>query len=229
MSNPVRPACDSVRRAICAAAGAGLVSIVLPGCDGGVTRIDNGQIDDPPPGAPPQESPDMAKPSTGGTTGTNGGTTGGTTGTNGGTTGGTTGTNGGTTGGTTGTNGGTTGTTGGTTGGVQCSGQVNAGLASAIAVGGAKRFLSGGNDVWVCHDSKGYYALANYCTHAGCSVSLQSNQSFYCRCHGATFAFDGGQPTSPAYQPLDHLALCIDSTGTIVVDANTVVSSSTRA
>ncbi len=75
--------------------------------------------------------------------------------------------------------------------------------------------------------------MSSYCTHlsGGCPLTQASATPpyFFCSCHGATFAFDGSAPTSPASAPLVHYALCIDSNGHAQVDYQTIVPSSTRA
>jgi Rieske Fe-S protein len=138
---------------------------------------------------------------------------------------GTGGTSGDTTGGTTGTS------TGGTTGGSGCpSAPINGGDASAIAAGTAKRLRSGGADIWLCRDGQGLYALDNHCTHQGRAVLFEGTTSgFYCPAHGATYNFNGDNPTDPAFYPLDHFAVCIDSSGAAWIDPSTTVSSTTRA
>src|SRR5579859_6409548 len=133
---------------------------------------------------------------------------------------------GGTSGGTAGDTGGTSGTTtGGTTGGMACpSAPINGGSASALAAGSARRIRNGGADVWICKDANGIYALDNHCTHAGQAVAFEGASSgFYCPAHGATYDFNGDNPTDPAPYPLDHLAVCIDS-DTVWIDPNTKVA-----
>ncbi len=105
---------------------------------------------------------------------------------------------------------------------------MNAGPASAIAVGQAKHLTDNVNyDLYVLRDSGGLYALSASCTHAGCTVRKQTTE-FYCPCHGATFDLNGQNPTGPAFSPLDHYALCVDSAGNVYVDYNTTVSPTTR-
>jgi nitrite reductase/ring-hydroxylating ferredoxin subunit len=242
--------CGPSRRAFClgagaAAAGVGLITLGV-GCGAEQDpRIGTGGIDNAPGTLPGENSPpDMAtKPTTGsttsGTTSTTGSTTSGT-GSTGSTTSGTgstsstTGTTGSTTSGT-GSTGSTTGTTGsttssgGTTGSASCpSSMVSAGAASAVAVGKAKRIRSGQLDAWLCQDAMGYYALDNYCPHRGCTVSFQSSGSFYCGCHGATFNFNGVQTNRVSPAPMDHLAMCIDTSGNAYIDPNNTVDASTR-
>jgi cytochrome b6-f complex iron-sulfur subunit len=46
-------------------------------------------------------------------------------------------------------------------------------------------------------------AVSPTCTHAGCTVSWQSDQSaFVCPCHGSQFAVDGKVLNGPADRPL---------------------------
>jgi cytochrome b6-f complex iron-sulfur subunit len=109
-----------------------------------------------------------------------------------------------------------------------CSGPLNAGKASAIAMNGTKHFTDNVSyDLYVVRDSGGLYALNASCPHAGCTVKEQQGQ-WYCPCHGATFDLNGQNPTAPAFSPLDHYSLCIDGSGNVLVDYNTTVSPSTR-
>ena len=39
--------------------------------------------------------------------------------------------------------------------------------------------------VWLHQDGAGFYAVDAICTHLGCTVALQSNSDYYCRCHGS--------------------------------------------
>jgi nitrite reductase/ring-hydroxylating ferredoxin subunit len=109
------------------------------------------------------------------------------------------------------------------------SGVVNCGAASALSVGAAKHFSNNaGYDFFLCRDAGGLFAVDAACTHAGCDVQLQSGH-WYCPCHGATFAFDGSAPTTPAFTPLACYAVCLDGSGQVWVDPNTTVPSTTRA
>ncbi len=229
LTDHVGQACDSSRRAFCLGgaglvAGAGLVTLGI-GCGGDANpRIGTGGIDNEPGTLPSEGSPDMARGSS--STGTTGSSTG-TTGTTGGSTGsnGTTGTTtGGSTGSTTGSSsGGTTGST------AACpSTMVAAGATSAVAVGKAKRIRSGNLDAWLCQDSAGFYALDNYCPHRGCAVNFESAGSFSCPCHGATFNFNGVQTNRESPRPMDHLSMCVDSSGNAFIDPNTTVAATVR-
>jgi nitrite reductase/ring-hydroxylating ferredoxin subunit len=107
-------------------------------------------------------------------------------------------------------------------------GALNAGAASAIVAGTATYFSGSGSELFVCRDSGGVYALSARCTHAGARLQ-QSGSQLYCPRHGATFDLNGQQPTSPAFSPLDHYAVCIDGGGNVMVDPNMIVTANTRA
>lgn len=107
-----------------------------------------------------------------------------------------------------------------------CSGTVNAGAATAI-VAGSPKYISA-NKIYVCRDSAGLYAMSSACTHQGCKLTVEATD-FWCNCHGATFDLNGQNPTSPANRPLNHYALCVDSSGDIEINPSQVVDPSTRA
>src|SRR5262249_7176856 len=108
-------------------------------------------------------------------------------------------------------------------------GMVDCGPIADMAPGSARHFSDNNSyDLYVCRDSVGIFALSASCPHAGCTVDPQ-NGGFSCPCHGATFAFDGSQPTSPARSSLHHYVVCIDTaTGHVHVDPNATVPSATR-
>jgi Rieske Fe-S protein len=96
-------------------------------------------------------------------------------------------------------------------------------------MGTAKHLTDNNNyDLFVCRDSGGLYALTAICTHQGCTVTKQASQ-FYCPCHGATYDLNGQHQTRPATGPLDHFAICLDQSGNVLVDYNTVVAATTRS
>ncbi len=97
----------------------------------------------------------------------------------------------------------------------------------SFALNTATYFAS--QDVFVCRDSGGLYAVSSICPHAGCTVNFRSSgDTFHCPCHGANFDFNGGSPTFPAFSPLDHYAICIEQDGNVGFDINTTVSSALR-
>jgi Rieske Fe-S protein len=109
---------------------------------------------------------------------------------------------------------------------------VNAGFSTkkppaSFALNTATYFSS--QSVFVCRDANGLYAVSSICPHAGCDVTFRlASVSFRCPCHGATFNFNGGAPTAPAFQPLDHYLLCIEGDGSVGFDINSPVTSTTR-
>jgi Rieske Fe-S protein len=107
-------------------------------------------------------------------------------------------------------------------------GTINAGAASSYTVGGTPKYLkSGSSEVFVLRDASGLFAVSALCTHSGCTVEVQSSE-YYCPCHGATFAFDGSKPTSPAHSALAHYAMCIDASGNATVNPKMSVPATTR-
>ena len=210
------------RRSFCIATGAGLgaglLLASLPACDPGTgERIGEGSLD-----------------STGNGGGGGGGGGGGHAGGGGGGGGGSAGGGGGGGGGSAG---------GGGTGGGDMAGKppgdmamsgsctptgTSAGTASSVTVGGTpKMYGSGSKEFFIVRDSGGLFAVSAICTHSGCTNEVNGNQ-FFCPCHGATFALDGSNPTSPAHSALKHYAMCVDGSGNITVDTATTVASSTR-
>jgi nitrite reductase/ring-hydroxylating ferredoxin subunit len=107
-------------------------------------------------------------------------------------------------------------------------GSLNAGAASGYTVGGTpKLFTSGLSDLFVLRDAGGLMAVSAICTHSGCTLEVKSSE-YYCNCHGATFAYDGSKPTSPAHTALKHYAMCVDASGNVTVDPKTSVPTTNR-
>jgi nitrite reductase/ring-hydroxylating ferredoxin subunit len=115
------------------------------------------------------------------------------------------------------------------TGTTCASGMVDCGAITTMSSGSAKHFTDNFTyDFYVCRDSGGLFAMDASCPHAGCTVDQQGS-GFYCPCHGATFAFDGSKPTSPASRSLKHYVICIDTaTNHVHVNTSTTASSATR-
>jgi Rieske Fe-S protein len=91
-----------------------------------------------------------------------------------------------------------------------------------LAVNDAVMHPTPTTNVFVCRDANGYYAVDAGCTHLGCDVALKTagdlKQGFACPCHGATYDAEGLNPTTPAPSPLKHYALCVQPSGTLLVD-----------
>jgi nitrite reductase/ring-hydroxylating ferredoxin subunit len=215
VSERLIPPCSLSRRKFCAAAGLGLVAIGVPGCDPGAARVSVGGVDD----VPQSGNGNHGGVGGGGSSGGGGGGGGG----------------GGNPDMASGGGGGGNPDMAGSGGNpdlaqaASCpSSSVNCGAASALAVGQATRHSGGAYDFYLCRDSGGLFTVDTACTHNGCPVQQQGS-GWFCNCHGATFAFDGTQPTSPAFSPLANYAVCVDANGVAWVDYNTTVSSTTRA
>lgn len=84
-------------------------------------------------------------------------------------------------------------------------------------------------NVFVCHDKDGLYVVDAGCTHLGCDVSfVDAASGFSCMCHGATYDFNGQNPTSPAPSPLPHYLVCAQPSGTLTVDVDMIVDPKVR-
>ncbi len=82
--------------------------------------------------------------------------------------------------------------------------------------------------VWLHEDSSGYFAVDAICTHLGCTIRLQADTTYQCRCHGSRFTEDGTVINGPATRPLGFLRLYWSGTGTLTVDRVSVVEASFR-
>jgi Rieske Fe-S protein len=107
--------------------------------------------------------------------------------------------------------------------GASCSANATAvGNIADVAVDNAVMHMTPSTNVFVCRDSDGFYAVDAGCTHLGCDVALKAagdlKQGFACPCHGATYDANGLNPTAPAPTPLKHYALCVEPSGTLIVD-----------
>jgi nitrite reductase/ring-hydroxylating ferredoxin subunit len=82
--------------------------------------------------------------------------------------------------------------------------------------------------IWLLQDAAGFYAVDSICTHLGCTVSLQKDGSFYCRCHGSRFTPDGSVLNGPATVPLRFVHLEWSNDGQLVVDRSQEVAKTVR-
>ncbi len=66
---------------------------------------------------------------------------------------------------------------------------------SALKTAGGSLSTQG---VVVAYDGSSYFAVAQACTHQGCSVSYNNpNHTFVCPCHGAVFSQGGAAKSGP--------------------------------
>jgi Rieske Fe-S protein len=61
------------------------------------------------------------------------------------------------------------------------------------------------------------FALSAICTHRKCKLTVEPDHSFYCKCHGSTFAPDGHVTLGPARRDLPVLAAVTDENGQLLV------------
>jgi Rieske Fe-S protein len=98
-----------------------------------------------------------------------------------------------------------------------------------LAVGSAVLADLSAERVFICRDANGIYAVDAKCTHLGSDVEFVSaSAGFKCPLHFATYDFNGEKPTAPAPKPLTHYAVCVTSSGTLLVDVAQEVDPSTR-
>lgn len=64
------------------------------------------------------------------------------------------------------------------------------------------------------------FALSSICTHRGCKVMPQDDQTYACKCHGSTFDKDGKVTKGPASKDLPRLAVATDSSLHLKVELN---------
>lgn len=62
------------------------------------------------------------------------------------------------------------------------------------------------------------FALSSVCTHKGCKVRAQADQSFFCRCHKSAFDREGRVVSGPAPRPLPRLAVKTGDDGHLLVN-----------
>lgn len=62
------------------------------------------------------------------------------------------------------------------------------------------------------------FALSSVCTHKGCKVRAQPDQSFLCKCHGSKFTPDGKVLNGPATRDLPRLAVALDERQHVLVN-----------
>jgi Rieske Fe-S protein len=61
------------------------------------------------------------------------------------------------------------------------------------------------------------FALSALCTHRKCKLNTEPDRSFYCKCHGSTFAPDGQVTQGPARRDLPVLTTVTDERGQLLV------------
>src|SRR5438132_13117764 len=103
-------------------------------------------------------------------------------------------------------------------------GKVDAGNASALAVGSVK--VVPGASVAIARDAQGVYAMTLICPHAGCDMSqdgVVTSTIIECDCHGSRFDPNGAVILGPASSPLQHYQVTADASGNLTIDGNVPV------
>jgi Rieske Fe-S protein len=93
---------------------------------------------------------------------------------------------------------------------------VNAGPVSKYAADGVYAgFIDQG--FFVVRKGDTLTVLSSYCTHRKCKLAQESDRTFYCPCHGSTFAPGGKVTAGPATRDLPVLASFTDEKGEMLV------------
>lgn len=67
------------------------------------------------------------------------------------------------------------------------------------------------------------YVMSTRCTHFGCEVDLQADQSYVCPCHKSKFDKNGLVTKGPAKRPLDWYEVKITDVGDVEVNLGKIV------
>ena len=99
------------------------------------------------------------------------------------------------------------------------------------------------DNLFVCHDADGFYAMSSICTHAGCDMAGGAGggggtpaatsvhplaDGFHCGCHGSAFDANGGVTQGPAISPLQHYKVSIAANGALWVDKSQTTDAGLR-
>lgn len=71
---------------------------------------------------------------------------------------------------------------------------------------------------FVIRRNKRLFAMSSVCTHKGCKVRAQPDQSFFCRCHKSAFDPEGRVLKGPAPRDLPRLAVKLNQDEHVLVD-----------
>jgi Rieske Fe-S protein len=74
-----------------------------------------------------------------------------------------------------------------------------------------------GSPVIIYRQQDGIRALSAKCTHAGCTVGIESDGIYACPCHGSRFAYDGTVKRGPAKKDLKSLMVKVSDAGNVQV------------
>lgn len=71
--------------------------------------------------------------------------------------------------------------------------------------------------LFVIHRDKRLFVLSSVCTHKGCKVRAQADQSFLCKCHGSRFDPEGKVTKGPAARDLPQLPVAEGADGHLLI------------
>jgi len=66
-------------------------------------------------------------------------------------------------------------------------------------------------------------AYSSICTHRACKITAKPDHSFYCPCHGSTFAPDGKVTHGPAKRNLPSYTISTNKAGHLIVKVSASV------
>ena len=78
--------------------------------------------------------------------------------------------------------------------------------------------------VFIIRRDRKVFALSSICTHKGCKVRPQPDQSFLCKCHGSRFSPEGKVVNGPATRDLPRLKVARDVRDHVLVDLKQIAS-----
>jgi Rieske Fe-S protein len=95
-------------------------------------------------------------------------------------------------------------------------GKINAGYAADYAKDGVySRFRDVG--FFIVRKDGNLFAISSYCTHRKCKLTAESDNTFYCPCHGSTFDASGHVTKGPARLDLPLLPSSPNDQGQLMV------------
>ena len=81
---------------------------------------------------------------------------------------------------------------------------------------------------FVIRRNKRLFAMSSVCTHKGCKVRAQADQSFFCRCHKSAFDPEGRVLNGPAPRDLPRFAVKLTREQHVLVNPNQPAMRSTE-
>jgi len=93
---------------------------------------------------------------------------------------------------------------------------INAGPAGNYTADGIySRYRNQG--FFIVRQGEKLFALSSYCTHRKCKLTAEADHTFYCPCHGSTFALNGHVTKGPARTDLPTFQMTPNEQGQLLV------------